>query len=856
MENGLSQSLQAKISKLDAQQPWVWQLRMSETDFKELEAAIGQSIEEHHGDHAHLLTQEWAKSTIVYMAEWYKRRYQSGNTNDMLQLDSTELEKLWAEAGINTKLFLYTDESGKRRWQYSTYVLGGLAIRHELNRNDGFRFLKGLCRIYHGENFTLENLDDQSRAVAFRESIRQKHSLYAYMREILEGHLPFSSDDLSNERSETSRFITAIKTANEEVLRQKFSFEWVVTFTPQAEYMSRRLRIRLKPEEVGGGLHQYLRYDRVRIWGIPNPERQKALKISIRFLDDSAIVSDVDFEHPLVAYSNTGEIETGFVAWGIQSCAVCQHVPTHHFSKYQIVVQDDEGKEHIAQEQKASEYMQMWRIDQWGDEWSSIQSSQKQTALVFSHRCHLHKNGSEEVAEIRFHDKLFGRSEIYGWHYIYDCATLDDERGKQLTFYNRQGYDVVTTRLYSDTIRYYQGGFVKYYFMDDPDLDDDLIEEYHPLIFGLQDIIVRHFKTKDDIKNARPETDTTPELVEWQMSNGRYTVWAEGNAPKYGLVSLHIKVKCQCMSLSTLYLPPLNESMPIERDLKSQTVTYRDIDSGLPRFISDNVPMDFEPLAPTLEIKFGGNDNFVSLDIWRPLHLQEYCMGNKVVKYGKDDVAVIPYILKEELTFNEFNAKGYYSFDCSHLSSIYPLLSQETNANMEAWRLGTQFEAQALDAEAPASLRVVLGTAESKVGSGEGLTFLFWDYDKDKAPETSNYHKPTEKNTILFQSLASVNKDLTVAYAQTNFFPFTYGKVKQKLSILKCFEVAVEHRLYFFTLTPLVKLSKKEYFSDIYMPLLAKRDGHLTEADCVALRRFADEFKFSWAELNIDIETV
>ena len=63
-------------------------------------------------------------------------------------------------------------------------MLGGLAIQHELNRHDKMKFLKGLCRIYHGENYTLENLDEASRAAAFRESIKRQHSLYEYMKVI------------------------------------------------------------------------------------------------------------------------------------------------------------------------------------------------------------------------------------------------------------------------------------------------------------------------------------------------------------------------------------------------------------------------------------------------------------------------------------------------------------------------------------------------------------------------------------------------------------------------------------------------------------------------------------------------
>lgn len=88
------------------------------------------------------------------MAEWYKRKYQSGNRNQLIE--NLDLETLWTNSGISKKRHLYQDDSGQKRWLYSIYVLGGLAIQHELNRHDKMKFLKGLCRIYHGENYTLK----------------------------------------------------------------------------------------------------------------------------------------------------------------------------------------------------------------------------------------------------------------------------------------------------------------------------------------------------------------------------------------------------------------------------------------------------------------------------------------------------------------------------------------------------------------------------------------------------------------------------------------------------------------------------------------------------------------------------
>ena len=143
MERRLSKQLQEKIARFDISKPYVWKLKLSEADFNEIETCLTAYLAEN--SISSLANPENAIITIVYMAEWYKRRYQSGNKNS--HIDGLDLETLWINSGISQKVYLYKDDGGNKRWQYSIYVLGGLAIQHELNRNDNMIFLKGLCRI-------------------------------------------------------------------------------------------------------------------------------------------------------------------------------------------------------------------------------------------------------------------------------------------------------------------------------------------------------------------------------------------------------------------------------------------------------------------------------------------------------------------------------------------------------------------------------------------------------------------------------------------------------------------------------------------------------------------------------------
>lgn len=180
-----------------------------------------------------------------------------------------------------------------------------------------------------------------------------------------------------------------------------------------------------------------------------------------------------------------------------------KHIPTSKFNKIEVIVKDDTGNEYLAQSQETTEYIQIWKADSHEDTWTSAQNAQKETALLFTNRCMLkNETITDEVYRKHFSDRKFGTTEIWNWIYIYDSVSFYDERRRELCLYNRIGYDQVTTKLYTDTIRYLGGGKVKHFYIDDTNISEDYETDELPLIFGWEDIIVRHFSTKDDILNG------------------------------------------------------------------------------------------------------------------------------------------------------------------------------------------------------------------------------------------------------------------------------------------------------------------------------------------------------------------
>ena len=850
----MTKSLQDKIESLDITVPYVWRLKLSKADFNEIETCL-KTIVDKEGVIA-LSKSDNAIMTIAYMAEWYKRRYQSGNKCELT--DGLSLEELWNNAGISKKRYLYKDENGSKRWLYSIYVLGGLAIQHELARNDNMKFLKGLCRIYHGENYTLENLDEASRAVAFRESIKRQHSLYEYMRQILNGTMPFHEDDLADAGSDVNRFVATVKAANDEILKVKFRFEWQVTFSPQYTCMARRLNVWLKPEEVGGELHQYLRYDRVHLWGVANPEKLHKLYIYIRYNRNDEVVESSTMDKPIITYLNTGQSDTGFVAFGTERCAQCKHVPTGKFDTIEVVAVDEEGKEYIAQTEAAREYIQLWRSVSYGDTWTSTQNAQKETALLFSNRCALKDESiADDVYRQSFRDQKYGKSETWNWFYIYDSVTFTDEKGKEISLYNRIGYDQITTKLYSDTIHYVNGGKVKHYYIDDSDESDNYDIDELPLIFGWEDVIVRHFATKDDILNAQPEEEVKAEAIEFKQANGSYEAWTSTEEPPYGEIQLRITVKGKLFAYPVFYLPRLDWETPIARDYTDNVIRYRGF-NGQEIVFQDDIPMDGIPLSPTVPIRFGVANGYYELHIYRPTLIKEVMMDGKIIDYlDGDEKLRLPYIFKGRVQLNDFSAKGYQAYECKNLGSIYrkELINIEHNpsvgmAALAAWEADRSYAGRLLDPMAPESLVVCFGRPKNEA-RWDGQEALMWDYDYGKQPVITSPDAVPEFG-VIFQNL-SKNKNLIINFpVQQDDDPWGWDDVE--CSIVKCFEVANEAGQYFFLLKPLRDLRRDEIINELYQPLMLKRDGNLTEKDKEGLVRLGEESGFDWQEYKIHFD--
>ena len=817
-------------------EPYVWRLHLSADEFDSIDNAIRNSIQVHHGSHVHLITKENALFIITYLAEWYKREYQVNIKKEKaIDPSSLELKQLWELSGINIEKYVYKTDNGTNLWKYSIYVLGGLAIKHELNSNDNGKFLKSLCRIYHGEEYSLENLDEESRAVSFRQSIIQRHSLYEYLRDVLNG--VYTDDDKL-----VQSLLLNIKSANDEVLKSKFRFEWIVTYSPYSSAMLRRLRVWLKPEETGGGLHQYLGLDRLLLWGVPEPETLDRLHFSIRWFNGTKVIMDINKDNPLISYSFAGK-NVGFVTWGIDRFAVCKNVPMHPFTHFHIIAFDDEGHEYIAQQEDSTEWMQLWRTDPWKDEWSSRQSTQHQTSVIFNDSWSVDSAPDDRKP---FENKKFGRSREWNFCYISSSITISNGRGKKIVLYNRIGYDQIYTKLHKDIIYYLDGGLVSYIIDDE---EEGEIEERLPVIFGKDDLWLRYFVTKDAIADAKVKSDSMIEEVEYKMNNGHYTKWDKYNIPQYGINELRFNIRGVQHKLKTIYLPG-----PIVRDFNKCEILYKDI-SGEPRQYEDKIPLDKIPLVPYIPIHVGD----AIINVIRPTLIKELYFDGELHAYNSNcSETTIPYLLKDKISIVDFSKSGYRKFNCSQISSVYPKLSSNDNSSLVCWEEGTKWPANSFDELAPSWLNICIGNNSSS--DKTGLKFYKWNIYEETEPVEALYDEKEReiKGNIIFQEMRVPSESfMNICPILGHPNPFSKNKIGN--IELKCFLVAQKYNIYFVAFSPLRKIGygdshKYNKFKDIiFAPLLNLRDGILTQTDKETIIRFMEEFSWDLNEMELEL---
>lgn len=851
--------------------PYVWKLRLSLAEFYDLESATGDSISSHAGHHEHLLTEDFAVVVVIYLAEWYKRFYCGADTmdeNKVLSLNTEELKRLYELAGIDAKTFVYNasknPDKTSYRWQESLQVLGGLAVQAELKRDKHDNLLPKLCKLFHGEDIDLDDLRDRNRAVAFQESIARQHSLYEYLKCILEKdehgrrNLPFAPSDLKDESTRIPELVSKIEQADVLAKKHKFDFEWIIQYAASTHSMVRQLKVKLKPEVIGGGKKQYIGYDRLRSeeWGVEHPENVGRILMYLRFKNGGQYVQKEEKgEEPLFKYDNTGQEATGFLSVNKEDEAIYLRVPTTRFDKVEIVMHYDQTA-HVVQQMEVADYMQVYEVSKSGGRrFTSRRNAQAPTVLIFSTAHRL----TEEFQDIPLSYAHFRQGENTGedycWCPIMDKVILRLNTGEELPFFNRNGLYQVVTKKYLKTIKYMDNVFVLYKYIDTDEDDDVMQEDRLTVLFGRQALSVLHFPS-GMAKDGVPAGDYTTEW--YNTKERRYVNWDEDHEPKQGKLRLRVTVKGLVFTPKVYYVPfsPTDpEQQPIWRDFETMRIRtalegVEDIQDDFSKDIGDNMP-------DTRQLEIGTASEKILVDVYRPILIRELSqkkscdVESKVISYHdvNEDIE-IPLINCQQFSVRDFSANGVKEYQVTQKGTVYYNFPTFNHPGIDGTSLLLEEKASALTPELPLDYLKIYTTK----ALDHAKELYAWNYKSEPVRVDSSFLMKEEG--IVFQSLKDNDSPRHYAMPRVNKGKGGWGGKKNVLVVdaLYCFEKVAEHKAYFFLFNPLIKvIAAGKQIRDIWLPLLKKREYNLTKADIGHLYLFALQFHFDWMLLPRDL---
>lgn len=851
--------------------PYVWKLRLSLAEFYDLESATGDSISSHAGHHEHLLTEDFAVVVVIYLAEWYKRFYCGADTmdeNKVLSLNTEELKRLYELAGIDAKTFVYNasknPDKTSYRWQESLQVLGGLAVQAELKRDKHDNLLPKLCKLFHGEDIDLDDLRDRNRAVAFQESIARQHSLYEYLKCILEKdehgrrNLPFAPSDLKDESTRIPELVSKIEQADVLAKKHKFDFEWIIQYAASTHSMVRQLKVKLKPEVIGGGKKQYIGYDRLRSeeWGIEHPENVGRIRMYLRFKNGGQYVQKEEKgEEPLFKYDNTGQEATGFLSVNKEDEAIYLRVPTTRFDKVEIVMHYDQTA-HVVQQMEVADYMQVYEVSKSGGRrFTSRRNAQAPTVLIFSTAHRL----TEEFQDIPLSYAHFRQGETFGedycWCPIMDKIILRLNTGEELPFFNRNGLYQVVTKKYLKTIKYMDNVFVLYKYIDTDEDDDVMQEDRLTVLFGRQALSVLHFPS-GMAKDGVPVGDYTTEW--YNTKERRYVNWDEDHEPKQGKLRLRVTVKGLVFTPKVYYVPffPTDpEQQPIWRDFETMRICtalegVEDIQDDFSKDIGDDMP-------DTRQLEIGTASEKILVDVYRPILIRELSqkkscdVESKVISYHdvNEDIE-IPLINCQQFSVRDFSANGVKEYQVTQKGTVYYNFPTFNHPGIDGTSFLLEEKASALTPELPLDYLKIYTT--KALDHAEEL--YAWNYKSEPVRVDSSFQ--IKEEGIVFQSLKDNDSPRHYAMPRANKGKGGWGGKKNVLVVdaLYCFEKVAEHKAYFFLFNPLIKvIAARTQIKDIWLPLLKKREYNLTQADIGHLYLFALQFHFDWMLLPRDL---
>jgi hypothetical protein len=218
--------------------------------------------------------------------------------------------------------------------------------------------------------------------------------------------------------------------------------------------------------------------------------------------------------------------------------------------------------------------------------------------------------------------------------------------------------------------------------------------------------------------------------------------------------------------------------------------------------------------------------------------------------YGK---LSIPYILRYGIEINVFGECGHRRYLGEDSENLYIELA-EKNMRQGGQYQGiddVEFEADGLPGEVSYIIR-------KSFTNNNRLRYLYWDFKEGTKPQSirdaGNFKM--ESRSVIFQEQCKISENIGCEFKEQAANPFARNNSKLE-SIINIFLTAIEFNQYFFYFSPLrefvngISNGNKDFWNEIYEPLINLRNYNLSAKDKAELLRFTDEFLLDEIKLKL-----
>ena len=638
--------------------PYVWRLGLSAQFYADGIHMLTEALVQC-GNNEFLYGTDYAPIALILLAEWYKREYNGNNADSPDWVKDTQWKDIWAASGKrHWERWVYRfEESGNFSWQYSAYVLGGIACRFICEQDKGNRLLKDLCRLFHGQ-IDETAIDASGNARALAMSIDKEGSIYHFIMELMDTSSPLSIAYSNDYQEEVRNLRKKIMEANKEVTKKKLRSEWRFTTSPyDQENLYRSLRISLAPERVDGEKRWFLSRDRAMEWGIKLTDTLTDIYVMLTLYKNGEPIAD-----PICVmnFQPSGSLNAGFNILDEHPWYVQSDLPAD-FDGWRLSATTNDGQQADIDPMinPVGDWTQVYQTARNANMWSSNRRRMS-TAVIFNDRCRITDPVGHPVAgKMLLVDNSPVRHLNWADIPVYVKLSYPIKGGKHKE--ERLVSPLADCRLtagplFPDLIDYMPGGYITV-IRKDPQTGE-IEEEQMPLAFGLDHISLIW------LENGKHPTITVAERISAKQ-NGEEKVISQ---LKKGVAELTAYTSGMQATAKVWYIPADGKaSAPGKRDLKKNRVVW-----GTKSFTASTSDT-MDELQPTITIEDGdlfGNKAIIK--IFQPVERTEIWLGDRLAKIiSSDEHIYISLMSLPHITIRRFDDSGYRSWvGAEHLNEF------------------------------------------------------------------------------------------------------------------------------------------------------------------------------------------